>query len=697
MHVGKMLERFRSCPDTEPEQAIIRFLLISAIFVYLFLLKTYELESGGTFLIFSWAALSNSVVIIFWVVADPKKDNVRRVYSVISDSIYVSVLMYFGEERAILLFAIYIWVTIGYGFRFGVKYLYLSLALSTAMFSLVILNNDYWGGEALPFSVGVLFSMIIIPLYATTLIGHMRAAIERADKANRAKTWFLASMSHEMRTPLNGMLGFLNLMRRELPGELIEKYLDPIRRSADKLLVLIDDVLDRSQVEAGEFNLTEVPVELKRCLEEAALSLRPAVEQKGLQLVVDLDEGLPEMVECDPTRLHQVISNLVNNSAKFTREGKVQLSACWEAVDRESPVLRLVVEDTGIGIPKDSIDTVFEPFRQLDTGVDRAYEGSGLGLNITKSIVEKMGGEISIESETGKFTKITVELPLKVTDSVEAGPEVETGDARITGAAGVKALVVDDDLTNREFLKALLDLHGFDTDTAGSGAEAIEMVQGGAYRFVFMDVHMAHMDGAEVARRVRQIDPEPAPVIIAVTADVIGHREGLFDISAFDGVLSKPVDERGLLDLLGTFLDGRQAREGESVAGEQCEAAVLDREKGVRLASGNEALWRNGIADLINKLPSQIDAIKRAVAENDHKMLKSKAHRVVGTSAYVGADALANSARRLEAAAVPSQACLWKKRIEDLELEFARLCTLAVSNSEPHPELNTAAAAGRTS
>ncbi|MDJ0958910.1 MAG: ATP-binding protein [Arenicellales bacterium] len=586
--------------------------------------------------------------------------------------------MFFGEEKSIVLFGVYIWITIGYGFRYGVGYLYLSLVLSVTFFSIVILASDYWQGEALLFSLGILFALVFISIYATKLINHLRAAIERADKANAAKSQFLASMSHEMRTPLNGILGYIDLMHKEVLSPRVQGYLVPVEHSANHLLNIINNVLDISKVEAGELKLVNKPVELKRSINAEVATQRPMAERKGLKLEIDLKPGLPDYVECDPTRLNEIVSNLVSNSIKYTLSGTIQLTVLpLESNDNEC-VIRIIVTDTGIGIPQEQIDYIFEPFRQLESGTDRRFGGTGLGLSITKSIVDKMNGVISVESKPDEFTRVIVDLPLKI---IQALPEDRHQGALDTKpllkVAGLRALVVDDNEINREFLKATLDSYGFETDTVDSGESALMSCRRKIYNVIFMDIHMAGMDGLETARRLATIELEPRPAVIAVTADVIGQQEGSFANVDFTGILTKPINQNSLLQALQSLfaVEGKEAEALDEVH----ESEVLSSERGIQLASGNEELWRSGVMKLLDLLPEQIKVLKNAAKNKQNQITQDVAHRIYGSTSYVGAIALANCAHNLEVFVRehPGTDCLDK--IDLLEREFFRLRSLFFS------------------
>lgn len=688
MSIWRIVHRFNSCPDTEPEQATIRTLLVSLIFIYLYFTGAYHDPSSELFLFCSWVALSNSILLIVWVWVLPRKSFLRRMYSSFSDSAVASALLYFGEQQSIVLFAVYISVAIGYGFRYGIGYLYLSMFFSVVLFSVVVLNSEYWGGIALPFSIGILFSLIVIPMYATKLIGHLRSAIERADAASAAKSRFLANMSHEVRTPLNGILGFIDLMRRESLPRQARDYVGYIEKSAKNLLGIINDVLDISKIEADKFELVQKPTNLQATIKDSLASLRPMADEKGLEIAMDLRPGLPTYVSCDPVRLYQVITNLVNNSIKFTSAGRISFTAEPEEEEGGRRFVRFIVEDTGIGMSQHELQTIFKPFQQLESGADRRFGGTGLGLSITKSIVERMNGTISVASETGSFTRIVVDLPLPVVKKPpEDGDDQKPAESYIFDGEGLRALVVDDNEINREFLRSLMSAYGFETEVAGSGSAALAVCRQETFQIVLMDVHMAGMDGVETTRRLRAMELDPLPVVVAVTADVIGKQEGSFDIAVFDGFLTKPVEEPSLLNTLDSLFPDTnrtfQTRETQPVYGPS-DCAVLDAERGVSLAAGNRELWYRGLSTLVNGLPHQFQLMHTAANDSNKETLAALAHNITGSASYVGANALAASAKALEEAVLEKSANCWREALGKFELEYLRLKEKYLSLTPDH-------------
>ena len=381
---------------------------------------------------------------------------------------------------------------------------------------------------------------------------------ERAEDSEKAKEQFLANMSHEIRTPMNAILGMTRLLLEQEPRTDQLKYLNSIKHASDNLLVIINDILDLSKIQAGKINLEKIPFNLRNEINAVYETMKVNADDKGLNLLTAVDETCPKTIIGDPYRLSQILLNLTGNAIKFTEKGNVTIQTTCTSAD-DQVVVKFSVIDSGIGIAKDKLDYIFDMFTQETSSTTRKFGGTGLGLAICKKLIELQGGNITVESETGKGSIFSFAIPFAIgKDIAENNAKDDHKQQVVATMKNVRILLVEDNEFNQMVAVDTLErsIEGAKVTIAGNGKIAIDMLLNNTFDIVLMDIQMPEMDGHEATKNIRSNSDEKinSIPIIAMTASVIKAEVDKCFESGMNEFVGKPFSVGELLEKMSKLL-----------------------------------------------------------------------------------------------------------------------------------------------
>jgi len=399
------------------------------------------------------------------------------------------------------------------------------------------------------------------------LMEELHLAKDVAERASRAKSEFLANMSHEIRTPMSAILGLTHLALRHATDDKTRDCVERIRRSADHLLAIVNDILDLSKIEADRLTLEHTEFPLAAVLDRVSELLGPKAAAKGLRLVTELDPAVPERLMGDPLRLRQILINFGDNAVKFADRGEVHVSVRLVGRADGAARVRLAVRDEGIGLSEVQAARLFADFQQADASTTRKYGGTGLGLSIARRLAHLMGGEVGVDSRLGEGATFWCELPMEVAGMPSSAlaaepPGAAAADSGPSGATGSRLLVVDDNDINLIIAKEILSNAGMVVETAVNGEQALDKLRDGAYDLVLMDLQMPQMDGLQATRALREQPGHRATPVVGLTASAMLSERDDCLAAGMNDVLTKPYEPGHLIEVVERWLRRAKAEPG---------------------------------------------------------------------------------------------------------------------------------------
>jgi len=659
----------------ELEQAVLRVVLVGLVYVYVVWTVHRDGAFDGTDLEFVTVGagfVSLAVLILVSILASGGTSNTRRALGMLADNAATTYCLIRMDEGGAFVLGVYLFVAFGNGFRFGRAWLHASQILSIVGFAVVLLLSPFWS-QHVTVGMGFMVALLVLPFYVGVLSQRITEAKRRADEANAAKGRFLANVSHEMRTPLNGVIAMADVLRETNLNEAQHEIVETMTTSAHLLLAQIEDVLDMAKIEAGRVAIETRPFDFGKLVTGTVKVMLPQARYKDLAINTEIDVSAARWFSGDQHHIRQVLLNLLANAVKFTEKGEISLRVKATPAPGGA-LLRVEVQDTGIGIPEHKQAAIFEPFTQADDSVTRVYGGTGLGTTIARHLVMLMHGRIGLSSTVGQGSLFWFEVPLGYAEPVGLDLTTEFGGVAKTSAAlhaatagpgakvhkirGARILVAEDNATNQRVAQLILESGGHHVTLVDNGEAALDALERGGFDLALFDLSMPLVSGLEALKLYRFTTPKPIPVLI-LSANVT--TEAILDCERAGAAefMPKPLRASLLLDAIERHLAAEADRfvPPPERADERPSLTVVE----------TPPLDPNVLQDLV-KLSSDATFIERllrgfkgdterlvaeigdALAARRYDVAKDGAHALKGGAASVGAMQLVQIATRIDKA-----------------------------------------------
>ncbi len=475
--------------------------------------------------------------------------------------------------------------------------------------------------------------------------GNAERATREAEESSRLKESFLANMSHEIRTPMNAIIGFSDILSKRALGEQEREFVTIIKTAGENLLTIINDILDISKIEAGMMTFENHTFSVKEIFTSLNVMLMEKAKEKNLELIFRSSESIPDVLVGDNTRLTQIIINLVGNAIKFTQKGRVEVTVEVLTTEMESVVLEFSIIDTGIGIPQEKLDKIFERFIQAESHITREYGGTGLGLSIARQLTELQGGNLTVKSIVGMGSVFTFRIPYKKSDTVVTVlPTIETN-YNMEALSNLKVLLVEDNKMNVKLILSLFSEYNLNVEVAWNGSEGVEKLKAGNFDIVLMDMEMPVMNGYQAAVTIRKELNSTIPIIAMTAHAMAGEREKCLSLGMTD-YIPKPINSNLLFEkmhLLTTSLHAVEKKEVNKNHQKVCDLRYI-----TEMMAGKKHLIAGVMDEFLLQIPTELDLINGAVKRRDFEIIKSLAHSMKSSVSIMSISSLTSILNELE-------------------------------------------------
>jgi signal transduction histidine kinase/CheY-like chemotaxis protein len=511
--------------------------------------------------------------------------------------------------------------------------------------------------------------------------GKAESATLIAMEALKAKQQFLSNMSHEIRTPMNAIIGFTKVVLKTDLNAKQKEYINAIKISGDALIVLINDILDLAKVDAGKMIFEQAPFKLSESISSMLHLFETKIQEKNLELIFEYDNRIPSVLLGDSVRLHQIILNLMSNAVKFTSTGKIIVTVKLVSDIEEKVNIDFSIADTGVGIPENKLNYIFENFQQASSSTSRLYGGTGLGLAIVKQLVEQQGGQINVQSQENEGSVFQFNLNFRKTN---AAAETETEIIELhDGIQNIKVLVVEDMALNQLLMKTLLDDFGFEREMADNGKIAIEKLNKKSYDIILMDLQMPEMNGFEATEYIRNTLHSNIP-IIALTADVTTVDLAKCTAVGMNDYIAKPVDEKLLYKkIMGLVKKPTITKSNNNKASKpkgDNKVKFIDLDYLNRRTKSNPVLMAEMISLYLKQTPSLVTAMKESLHEENWDALQAAVHKIIPSFAIMGiSNQFESIAKKIQEYATTQQQA---EEVYNMVLQLENVCTQACNELE---------------